>query len=95
MSTSVEATPAVRRGFVPTTALADAVEFTEELMQVALTDGRIVGVPLVWFPRLYEATAEQRRHYEIDGGGVSIHWPDLDEDLSVANLLAGADWQST
>jgi len=43
---------------------------------------------------LYEATPEQRARYEIGGGGVSLHWPDLDEDLSVANLLAGADWQA-
>ena len=52
-------------------------------------------MPIIWFPVLYEATPEQRTGYEIGGGGVSLHWPELDEDLSVANLMAGADWQST
>jgi hypothetical protein len=44
---------------------------------------------------LHEASTEQRAQYEIGGGGVSLHWPEIDEDLSVANLLAGADWEST
>jgi hypothetical protein len=79
---------------VPTTALARAVKFDDEMMQVLLTDGRVISVPLIWFPILYEATPEQRARHEIGGGGVSLHWPDLDEDLSVANLLAGADWQA-
>jgi hypothetical protein len=78
---------------VPTTALAEAVTFADEMMHVALTDGRVVSVPIIWFPLLREATPEQREHYEIGGGGVSLHWPEIDEDLSVANLLAGADWQ--
>ena len=52
------------------------------------------GVPLVWFPVLREATPEQRARYEIGGGGVSLHWPDLDEDLSIAGLMAGVDWRS-
>ncbi len=64
------------------------------MMKVYLTDGRIICVPIIWFPLLYEATPEQREKYEIGGGGVSLHWPELDEDLSVANLLAGIDWQS-
>jgi hypothetical protein len=98
MSTSVETSPQAKRRFrrahVPTTALARAVKFDDEMMQVLLTGGRVIGVPLIWFPILYEATPEQRARYEIGGGGVSLHWPDLDEDLSVANLLAGADWQA-
>jgi len=63
-------------------------------MQVFLTDGRIISVPVIWFPLLHEATPEQRAQYEIGGGGVSLHWPEIDEDLSVAGLLAGGDRQS-
>ncbi len=83
-----------RRAYVPKTALAKEVKFADEMMQVFLTDGRIISVPVIWFPILYEATPQQREHYEIGGGGVSLHWPEIDEDLSVASLLAGADWQS-
>ena len=84
-----------RRAFVPTSALAKKVEFDQEVMYVSLMDGRIIGVPLVWFPTLRMAKPEEREQYEIGGGGVSLHWPQLDEDLSVAHLLAGADWRST
>ena len=83
------------RAYVPTSALAKAVEFDDEMMRVALTDGRVIAVPLVWFPLLTSATPEQRARCEIGGGGTSLHWPELDEDLSVAGLMAGADWQST
>jgi hypothetical protein len=87
--------PQIRRAYVPTTALAESVDFDETMMHVSLADGRIVSVPIVWFPVLYEAGPEERKVYEIGGGGVSLHWPELDEDLSVANLMAGPDWQST
>lgn len=83
-----------RPAYRPTTALAKIVKFRDELMEVHLTDGRIISVPILWFPLLYEATAEQRDRYEIGGGGVSVHWPEIDEDISVAGLLAGADLQS-
>jgi hypothetical protein len=83
-----------RRAFVPTTALAKEITFDDSMMHVALTDGRIVSVPLVWFPVLKKATTEQRRQYEIGGGGIGLHWPDLDEDLSVAGLMAGVDTRS-
>ena len=86
--------PKVGRVYVPTTALASAVEFTEEVMQVFLTDGRILSVPLLWFPRLASASREQRANVEIGGGGISLHWPEVDEDLSVANLMGGGDWRS-
>lgn len=62
-------------------------------VNVTLIDGRIIGVPLTWFPALHCASAEQREQYEIGAGGRSLHWPDLDEDISVVNLLAGADDQ--
>src|SRR5947209_14807082 len=82
------------RAYVPVTALAKAVEFDAEMMRVTFTDGRVLGVPLVWFPTLRAATPEQRARYEIGGGGISLHWPDLDEDLSIAGLMAGVDWRA-
>ena len=69
--------------------LADEVSFTEDDMVVSLVDGRTVSVPLVWFPRLATATSEQRKNYELLGDGEGIHWPDIDEDLSVEGLLKG------
>ena len=84
-----------RRAYRPTSALAKSVHFDDELMHVSLIDGRIISVPIIWFPLLQEATPQQRENYEIHGGGVSLHWPNVDEDLSVAGLLDGADWQST
>ena len=97
MSTLVESPsrPKFRRAYRPTTALAKTVKFRDEMMEVHLTDGRIISVPVIWFPLLHEATAEQRERYEIGGGGVSLHWPEIDEDISVAGLLAGADWQAS
>ncbi len=83
-----------RRAYVPNTALAKSVKFINEMMEVFLTDGRIISVPLIWFPLLNEATPEQREKYEIGGGGVSLHWPEIDEDLSVVSLLAGGNLQS-
>jgi hypothetical protein len=80
---------------VPTTALAKSVDFDDTMMRVTLRDGRVVGVPLAWFPRLLAARPEQLARYEIGGGGIALHWPELDEDLSVAGLLAGADPLST
>jgi hypothetical protein len=83
-----------RRAFVPTTALAKSVSFDDELMHVQLTDGRIISVPIIWFPLLNGASIEQRLHYHIDGSGISLHWPDIDEDLSIASLMAGVDWRT-
>lgn len=62
---------------------------TEDELSVALADGRRISVPLAWFPRLQRGTPSQRARFELLGGGVGIHWPDLDEDLSVAGLLQG------
>ena len=98
MSTSVQRQAAnkgkFRRAYGPRTALAKAVKFDEDMMQVFLTDGRIISAPVIWFPLLHEASPEQRQRYEIGGGGASLHWPEIDEDLSVAGLLAGSDPQS-
>lgn len=66
---------------------AKAVRFDEDCMWVELNDGRILGVPLAWFPRLLHATAQQRADVEISLRG--LHWDDLDEDISVAGLLVG------
>jgi hypothetical protein len=77
-----------QRAFVPTTALANSVNFDEEMMHVLLTDGRRISVPILWFPVLREATPDQRTKYEIAGGGTSLHWPELDEELSMAGLMA-------
>ena len=94
MSTSAKKRIGRRRGFVPKTALAHAVAFDAHMMRVTLTDGRELAVPLVWFPTLKKATRTQRSRCEIGGGGASLHWPDLDEDLSMAGLMAGVDLQS-
>lgn len=58
-------------------------------MWVELADGRTLGVPLAYFPRLLQATPSQREKYTISGGGTGLHWDDLDEDISVTNLLLG------
>jgi len=70
-------------------ALAENVEFTDDDMMVSLVDGRKIIVPLVWFPHLAAATKNQLANYELLGDGEGIHWPDIDEDLSVAGLLRG------
>jgi len=66
------------------------VEFTDDALSVSLRDGRIITVPLVWYPRLLNATAAQRKNWKVAGGDYGIHWPDLDEDLSTEGLLRGA-----
>ncbi|HVF57226.1 MAG TPA: DUF2442 domain-containing protein [Pyrinomonadaceae bacterium] len=66
------------------------VEFTEDALSVALMDGRVITVPLVWYPRLLSAREDERNNWQISGGGYGIHWPDIDEDLSTEGLLRGA-----
>jgi hypothetical protein len=70
-------------------ARAQHMTVSEDALTVDLMDGRTLIVPLVWYPRLWHGTPEERSHFEIFGDGRFIHWPDLDEDLSVAGLLAG------
>lgn len=70
-------------------SLAIDVSFAEDVFRVSLDDGRELSVPLAWFPRLLHGTPEQRLHWELIGLGQGIHWPDLDEDISVAGILAG------
>lgn len=69
--------------------LAHNVICTEDALSVELLDGRTITVPMTWFPTLSNATQSQRENWEILGDGEGIHWPDLDEDLSVSGLLAG------
>lgn len=66
------------------------VHVTEDTLSVDLADGRTISVPLAWYPRLLHATAAQRSHWQVAGGGFGIHWPDIDEDLTTRGLLAGA-----
>ncbi len=66
------------------------VTFTDDEMSVRLVDGRTITVPLAWYPRLLNATPEQRKNWQVAGGGYGIHWPDIDEDLSTEGLLRGA-----
>ena len=74
---------------VEATPLASAIEVTEDELTVDLKDGRSVSVPLAWFPRLLHGTSDERGNWEILGDGEGIHWPDLDEDISVEGLLLG------
>lgn len=76
---------------ISTVELARASELviTEDELTVTLTDGRRISVPLVWFPKLLDATAAQRNQWKWIGDGEGIHWPLLDEDLSVAGFLRG------
>jgi Protein of unknown function (DUF2442) len=78
MSTSLASPPEPR---------ARTLEFVPDAFVVHLEDGRSLTVPLEWFPRLRDASPEQRLHYELVGRGLAIYWPDLDEDISVPRLF--------
>lgn len=80
MSSSTTSVPVVH---------AQDVSVTEDTLTIELSDGRSLSVPLAWYPRLVHGTAEERSDWRMIGGGVGIHWPALDEDLSVEDLLAG------
>ncbi len=66
-----------------------SVDVTEDEIIAKLVDGRRVSVPLAWSWRLSDATAEQRKHYELIGSGEGVHWPDIDEDISAKGMLFG------
>ena len=68
---------------------AMAVSATEDTLTVDLSDGRVISIPLAWYPRLVDATPQELNNWELIGGGQGIHWPDLDEDISLEGLLAG------
>ena len=69
--------------------IACRIEVTEDTITAYLIDGRTVSVPLVWSWRLSDAAPEQRANYELIGDGEGIHWPDIDEDISVEGMLYG------
>jgi len=71
-------------------SVADGVDvrFADDSLVVTLADGQRVSAPLEWFPRLRRATPKQRRNWRLLGGGVGIHWEEVDEDISVRSLLA-------
>jgi hypothetical protein len=68
---------------------AQRVVITEDSVAVDLTDGRTVSAPLAWYPRLLHGTPEERNNWRVIGSGEGIHWPDLDEDLSIDSLISG------
>lgn len=76
MNTSIESIPK-----------ATDLWFTVDMLYVRLEDGREVGVPMEWFPKLIKATTEQKNNWRLIGNGIGIHWEDLDEDLSVRKLI--------
>ena len=69
--------------------VAQQVSIDEDSLAIDLVDGRTIIAPLLWYPRLWHGTEEERNNFEIIGNGKLIHWPDLDEDLSVSGILAG------
>jgi len=70
-------------------ARATGVSFTSDKVVVRLADGRDIGIPLTWYPRLHDAVEKDREFFELIGDGEYIHWPRIDEDLSVAGILRG------
>lgn len=68
-------------------ALASKVWFSKDMLYILLQDGREIGIPLLWFPRLRKATVEQLNDWRLIGNGVGIHWESIDEDISVSALL--------
>jgi len=68
---------------------ATSAQVNEDTLCVELSDGRTISVPLAWYPRLSHGTSEERNHWRLIGNGGGIHWPDLDEDISVENLFGG------
>ena len=69
--------------------LATSLELTSDALIVELSDGRTLSVPLKWYPRLLEATDDERRNWQLLGDGYAIEWPDLDEHIGIEGLLAG------
>ena len=70
-------------------ARASKIWFDNDNMWLTLSDGRQLSIPLVYFPRLHKATKQQRENYELSGSGTGLHWDEIDEDISVPNLLIG------
>jgi hypothetical protein len=75
--------------------LVCTVGFSKDSLFVDLSDGRRICIPLAWYPRLLHATRQEREQYELIGDGEGIHWPELDEDISVEGMLAGRSSQES
>ena len=76
-------------------ALAERVTVNDDTLTVDRVDGRSIAVPLAWYPHVVHATPKERMHWRLIGRGEGIHWPDLDEDIRVENLLSGIrSWES-
>jgi hypothetical protein len=78
-----------RRKQQPIDASANYVVVSDSILSVSLNDGRTITVPLEWYPRLLAGTPAERNRWELSGQGTGIHWPDLDEDISVDGLISG------
>ena len=76
-------------------ATAQHIEVTDDTLIVDLADGRTASVPLTWYPRLLHGSPEERNNWRLIGNGEGIHWPDLDEDISVENILLGQPSQES
>jgi len=72
-----------------TEPVATKISFDQDSMWIELADGRKLGVPLAYFPRLLKAKVKQRKNYTISGGGTGLHWEDIDEDICVQSLMQG------
>jgi len=70
-------------------ALASGVDVSDDELIVTLVDGRRISAPLIWFPRLFDASPSERANWRLIGDGIGVHWPDVDEDISVSGLLKG------
>ena len=77
------------------TIFAVSVSVDSDTLSIELIDGRSIQIPLEWYPRLYEGTIEERAHFRLVGQGEVIHWPALDEDVSVGDLSAGSSSQES
>ena len=75
--------------------VAQNVSISEDTLTVDLSDGRTISVPLAWYPRLFHASPDERKNWQLIGHGEGIHWPDVEEDISVSGLLAGRSSQET
>ena len=73
----------------PSSVCIQDIKITSSTLAIDLSDGRCISAPIVWYPRLLNASAKERNHWELIGEGDGIHWPDLDEDLSMDGIIQG------
>lgn len=74
---------------MPTALLIQEITVSQDALTAELSDGRVISVPLAWYPRLVHAKSEERSHWRLIGHGEGVHWPDLDEDVSAENIILG------